>query len=99
MDGKPSAALYWKLLRMSDHIEFILSLIGIAAILWATLRIGQISERRRRKARPRKSAPVLQFKTPGEAGMALAAELNKRKPDLRLVDMLVKAQNDLRRVA
>lgn len=89
---------------MLDQLELAFAICGVAAVLYAAFDIGRFVERRsRRKSRPQQrketSPTVLKFKTPGEAGLALAEELNKRKPDPDRIDAIAKAQNALRRVA
>lgn len=85
---------------MLDQIELYFSVIGGLSAIYGVFRVGQLSERRsRRKPRQRKPERVLQFRTPGEAGLALAAEMNKKKPNPDTIDALVLAQNKLRRAA
>jgi hypothetical protein len=85
---------------MLQQIELTFAVIGVLAVLYGIFCLGRMSERRRRKPRQQRkpaAAPVPQFKTAGEAGLALAAEMNKRKPDPDRIDALVRAQNALRR--
>lgn len=86
---------------MLDILELVLAAWGAVSLLGGAFYLGRWSERRsRHRPRPRKTAEILQFQTAGEAGMALAAEINKgRKANPELVQRIGKIQNDLRRTA